>query len=128
MAHAPDTLYEQTIRGQAAQAAGCFERKMLNDPNPKEEIALAMLTRSLVVAKTTAESQRDALKSYTEDNIVTASEDTSAIDKEITSALSRKKSKNDGDGKQSIIDECMYSVFGSYTGCRSSGTPRRSSG
>jgi hypothetical protein len=107
MAHAPDTLYEQTIRGQAAQAAGCFERKMLNDPNPKEEIALAMLTRSLVVAKTTAESQRDALKSYTEDNIVTASEDTSAIDKEITSALSRKKSKNDGDGKQSIIDECI---------------------
>jgi hypothetical protein len=107
MAHAPDTLYEQTIRGQAAQAAGCFERKMLNDPNPKEEIALAMLTRSLVVAKTTAESQRDALKSYTEDNIVTASEDTSVIDKEITSALSRKKSKNDGDGKQSIIDECI---------------------
>jgi len=107
MAHAPDTLYEQTIRGQAAQAAGCFERKMLNDPNPKEEIALAMLTRSLVVAKSTAESQRDALKSYTEESTITASDDTSAVDKEITSALTRKKSKNDGDGKQSIIDECI---------------------
>jgi hypothetical protein len=107
MAHAPDTIYEQTIRGQAAQAAGCFERKMLNDPNPKEEIALAMLTRSLVVAKTTAEAQRDALKSYTEESVVTASEDTSAVDKEISSALTRKKSRSDGDGKQSIIDECI---------------------
>jgi len=107
MAHATDTLYEQGFRGQAAQAAGCFERKMLSDPNPKEEIALAMLTRSLVVAKSSALAQRDALKNYTEDNVVTASDDTSPIDKEITSALARKKSKNDGDGKQSIIDECI---------------------
>ena len=104
---ARDTIYEQTLRGQAAQAAGCFERKMLADSNPKETIALAMLTRSLVVAKTTAESQRDALKSYTEDNVVTASDETSVVDKEISSALARKKSKNDGDGKQSIIDECI---------------------
>jgi hypothetical protein len=104
---ARDTIYEQTLRGQAAQAAGCFERKMLADSNPKETIALAMLTRSLVVAKTTAESQRDALSSYTAEGEALASSETSSVDKEISSALSRKKSKSDGDGKQSIIDECI---------------------
>lgn len=107
MAHAKDTTYEQAIRNQAAQAAGCFERKMLADAQPKEAIALAMLTRSLVVAKTTAESQRDALKSYTEEGALTSSDTTSTVDKEITSALSRNKSRNDGDGKQSILDECI---------------------
>lgn len=107
MARARDTIYEQAIRGQAAQAASCFERKMLSDSQPKEEIALAMLTRSLVVAKTTAQAQRDALASYTEEGGAAASDDTSTVDKEIRSALARKKSKSNGDSKQSILDECI---------------------
>jgi len=104
MAHSSDLTYEQIVRGQAAQAAGCFERKMLADPQPKEEIALAMLTRSLILAKSTAEAQRDALASYQEEGGPTASDETSAIDREIASALKRKKN---GDGKQSILDECI---------------------
>jgi hypothetical protein len=80
---------------------------MLSDPDVKEEVALAMLTRSLVVAKTTAEAQRDALASYTEEGGATASDETSTVDKEIRSALTRKKSKSNGDSKQSILDECI---------------------
>lgn len=105
MAHATDTSYEQAIRNQAAQAAGCFERKMLADNQPKEEIALAMLTRSLILAKSTAEAQRDALSSYNEGGEVTSSEETSTLDAEITAALS--KSNSNGNSKQTILDECI---------------------
>lgn len=107
MAHAVDTTFELHLRGTAAQAAGCFERKLLADSQPKQEIALAMLTRSLVLAKSTAEAQRDGLIAYTEEGSPVESDDTSPIDKEIKSALVRKKSKSDDDSRQSILDECI---------------------
>ena len=107
MAHAVDTTFELHLRGTAAQAAGCFERKLLADSQPKQEIALAMLTRSLVLAKSTAEAQRDGLIAYTEEGSPVESDDTSPIDKEIKSALVSKKSKSDDDSRQSILDECI---------------------
>ncbi len=100
-----DTIYEQNIRGTAAQAAGCFESKMLADPKAREEISLAMLTRSLILAKTTAEAQRDGLQSYTDQGDV-ATEEGDEISQEINSALIRKKGK-DNDSQQSILDECI---------------------
>ena len=60
-----DTTYLQNLRGAAAQAAACFENKLARDPIPKEEVAYALLTRALIVAKTTAEAQRDTLLGYT---------------------------------------------------------------
>jgi len=62
---AEDTTYLQNLRGAAAQAAACFENKIARDPIPKEEVAYALLTRALVVARTTAEAQRDTLLGYT---------------------------------------------------------------
>jgi hypothetical protein len=122
MAHAVDTTYEQNMRGIAAQAAGCFERKMLADNQPKEEIAYAMLTRSLILAKNTATAQKNALENYTKEGGVAASRGISIIDKEIQSSLIRQKSKSanvdiDRDGNQnasneynnnpSLLDECI---------------------
>lgn len=62
---AEDTTYLQNLRGAAAAAAGCFEGKLAGDLVPKEEVAYALLTRALVVARTTAEAQRDTLLGYT---------------------------------------------------------------
>lgn len=100
-----DTTYEQNIRGTAAQAAGCFESKMLADPKAREEISLALLTRSLILAKTTAEAQRDGLQSYTAPSSPVTG-DTDELSQEMSSALVRKKGK-DSDSQQSILDECI---------------------
>lgn len=62
---AEDTTYLQNLRGAAAQASACFENKLARDPVPKEEVAYALLTRALIVARTTAEAQRDTLLGYT---------------------------------------------------------------
>ena len=94
MAHTADTTYEQNMRGIAAQAAECFERKMLADSQPKEEIAYAMLTRSLILAKNTATAQKSALENYINQGNVATSKGISIIDKEIQSALIRQKSKS----------------------------------
>lgn len=102
-----DTTYEQNMRGTAAQAAGCFERKMLEDPKAREEIALAFLTRSLILAKSTAEAQRDSLQSYTAPS-TPIGDDADELAQEMSSALIQKKGRDSGgDSRQSILDECI---------------------
>jgi hypothetical protein len=107
MAHSADTTYEQNMRGVAAQAAECFERKMLSDSQPKEEIAYAMLTRSLILAKNTATAQRNSLASYTKAGGFLSNPDTSVIDKEIQSALIRQKSKSVSASSSSVPSDAI---------------------
>jgi len=113
MADAVDTTFELHLRGTAAQAAGCFERKLLADSQPKQEIALAMLTRSLILAKSTAVAQRDGLIAHSEKGSSVASGETSPINKEISSALIRKKSKINADRSDDNDDDRTY---GDYSG------------
>ena len=102
-----DTTYLQQLRGNAAQVAACFERKLLADKDPKEEIGHAFLTRPLIVARTTAESQQEALTSFTAaDSGAPPDAETQQIyGKEVTDTFSEMKASDDP--KSTILEECI---------------------
>ena len=102
-----DTTYLQQIRGNTAQVAACFERKMLADQEPKEEVGYAFLTRPLIVARTTAESQQEALTAFTaaDEGAPPDAETQQLYGTEVTNTFQKLKASDDP--KQTLLEECI---------------------
>jgi len=105
-----DTAYLEQIRGAAAEVSAGFEKKLLLDNNPNEVAGEALLSRPLIVARTTAETQTTSLQGYSS---APSSEDKDDDDdatvevfgKEIVNTFTKIAAGEDP--VQTILDDCF---------------------
>lgn len=102
-----ETTYLEQVRGDAAAVAAGFEAKLLADNDPKEEVAEALMTRPLIVARTTAEAQSTSLQRFR-----TADDDDDDDDatveifgKEVVNTFTKIAAGEDP--VQTILDDCI---------------------
>lgn len=102
-----DTTYLQQLRGAAVAVAAGYESKLLADNEPRDIVGPVLLTRPLIVARTTAETQSSSLNSFnTSDTSGDENDDGVRIfGKEVVNTFTKIASGDDP--AQTILDDCI---------------------